>query len=87
MKIQQIVHRAGNSVAISRLSGVSHFLMVQLMKHAEMIQWLQPKIQQTKILVTCQLVCFYLGCVVWQYSKNQNQHAKGRFKVMAYLQQ
>ena len=45
-----------------------------------------PKIQQTKIFVTCQrfgdLFLFGLG---WQY---QIQYDKGRFKVMStYLQQ
>jgi hypothetical protein len=50
---------------------------------------LGPKIQQTKMLVTCQrfgvLVVFGL---VWQYSSIQTSYNKGRLKVMAtYLQQ
>ena len=42
-----------------------------------------PKIQQTKMLVTCQRSgdLIFLG-LVWQYSTNQNQYNKGRFKVM-----
>ena len=42
---------------------------------------LLPKIQQTKIFVTCQRFgdLFSFG-LVWQYSTNQNQHDKGRFK-------
>jgi hypothetical protein len=50
---------------------------------------LVSKIEQTKMLVTCQRFddLFSFG-LVWQYSKNQNQYNKGRFKVMAtYLQQ
>ena len=47
------------------------------------------KIQQTKMLVTCQrfgdLLLFGL---VWQYSSVQTKYNKGRLKVMAtYLQQ
>ena len=47
------------------------------------------KIQQTKMLVTCQRfgVLFLFG-LVWQYSSVQTKYNKGRFKVMAiYLQQ
>jgi hypothetical protein len=47
------------------------------------------KIQQTKILVTCQRFgdLFLFGLVL-QYSTNQNQYNKGRFKVTAtYLKQ
>ena len=49
----------------------------------------QSKIQQTKMLVTCQRFCdLFLFGLVWQYSTNQNQYNKGRFKVMnSYLQQ
>jgi hypothetical protein len=48
-----------------------------------------PKIQQTKMLVTCQrfghLLLFGL---VWQYSSVWTKYNKGRFKDMAtYLQQ
>ena len=43
-----------------------------------------PKIQQTKILVTCQRFCdFFLSGLVWQYSTNQKQYNLGRFKVIA----
>ena len=47
------------------------------------------KIQQTKMLVKCQRFGdLFLFGLVWQYSTNQNQYNKGRFKVMAtYLQQ
>ena len=49
-----------------------------------LILWPAPKIQQTKILVTCQrLVDLFLSWLVWQYSTNQNQCNKSRFKVMA----
>ena len=47
------------------------------------------KIKQTKILVTCQKFgdLGFLG-LVWQYSTNQNQYYKGRFKDMnTYFQQ
>ena len=50
---------------------------------------IQPKIHQTKIFVTFQRFgnLFLFGLVL-QYSTNQNQYNKGRFKVMAtYLQQ
>ena len=50
---------------------------------------LKPKIQQTKMLVTCQkfCVCAFLSGLVWRRSANHNQYNKGRFKVMAtYLQ-
>ena len=48
-----------------------------------------PKIQQTKMLVTCQRFgdLFLIG-LMWQYSSNHNTYNKGRFKVIAsYLQQ
>ena len=48
-----------------------------------------PKIQQTKMLVTCQRFgdLFSFG-LVWQYSSVQTKYNKVRFKVMAtYLQQ
>ena len=48
-----------------------------------------PKIQQTKMLVTCQRFGdLFLFGLVWQYSSVQTEYNKGRFKVMAtYLQQ
>ena len=48
-----------------------------------------PKIQQTKMLVTCQRFGdLFLFGLVWQYSSIQTKYNKGRFKVMAtYLQQ
>ena len=63
-------------------------------KESEKIQvdnllFVNTKIQQTKMLVTCQRFddLFSFG-LVWQYSINQNQYDKCRFKVMAtYLQQ
>ena len=43
-----------------------------------------PKIQQTKMLVTCQrLGDFFLFGLVWQYSSVQIRYNKGRVKVMA----
>ena len=46
---------------------------------------LHSKIQQTKMLVTCQRFLFGL---VWQYSSHHKTYNKGRFKVIAtYLQQ
>ena len=50
---------------------------------------LDPKIQQTKMLVTCQRFGdLFLFGLVWQYSSVQTKYNKGRFKVMAtYLQQ
>ena len=49
----------------------------------------EPKIQQTKMLVTCQrFVDLFLFGLVWQYSSVQTKYNKGTFKVMAtYLQQ
>ena len=50
---------------------------------------LKSKIQQTKMLVTCQMFDdLFLFWLVWQYSSVQTKYNKGRFKVMAtYLQQ
>ena len=50
---------------------------------------LKAKIQQTKMLVTCQMFGdLFLFGLVWQYSSVQTKYNKGRFKVMAtYLQQ
>ena len=47
------------------------------------------KIQQTKMLVTCQRFGdLFLFWLVWQYSSVQTKYNKGMFKVMAtYLQQ
>ena len=47
------------------------------------------KIQQTKMLVTCQRFgVMFLFEPVWHYSLFQTKYNKGRFKVMAtYLQQ
>ena len=51
----------------------------------------KPKIQQTKMLVTCQMFWFwnlFLFGLVWRWSTDQNQYNKNRFKVTAtYLQQ
>ena len=48
-----------------------------------------PKIEQTKMLVTCQRFGdLFLFGLVWQFSSVQTKYNKGRFKVMAtYLQQ
>jgi hypothetical protein len=44
----------------------------------------RPKIQQTKMLVTCQRFGeLFLFGLVWQYSSVQSNYNKGRFKVMA----
>ena len=52
---------------------------------------LLPKIQQTKMLVTCQtqrFVDLFLFGLGWQYFSVQTKYNKSRFKVMAtYLQQ
>ena len=47
------------------------------------------KIQQTKMLVTCQRFGdLFLFGLIWQYSSNHKTYNKGRFKVIAtYLQQ
>ena len=45
---------------------------------------LHTKIQQTKMLVTCQRVGdLFLFGLVWQYSLVQTKYNKGRFRVMA----
>ena len=45
---------------------------------------LHIKIQQTKMLITCQRFgCLFLFGLVWQYSSVQTKYNKGRFKVMA----
>jgi hypothetical protein len=42
---------------------------------------------KTKMLVTCQRFgSLLLYGLVWQYSTNQNQYNKGRFKVIIFLQ-
>jgi hypothetical protein len=53
------------------------------------IKYANPKIQQTKMLVTCQRFGdLFLFGLVWQYSSNHKTYSKGRFKVIAtYLQQ
>ena len=50
---------------------------------------LAAKIQQTKMLATCQRFGdLFLFGLVWQYSSVQTKYDKGRFKVMpTYLQQ
>ena len=54
-----------------------------------MFEYLYAKIQQTKLLVTCQEFSdLFLFGLVWQYSSVQTIYDKGRFKGMAtYLQQ
>ena len=49
----------------------------------------EPKIQQTKMIVTCQRFGdLFLFGMIWQYSSNHKTSNKGRFKVIAtYLQQ
>ena len=50
---------------------------------------IKAKIQQTKILVTCQRFGdLFLFALVWHYSSVQTKYNNGRLKVMAtYLQQ
>ena len=50
---------------------------------------LLSKIQQTKMLVTCQRFGdLFLFGLIWQYYSNHKTYNKGRFKVIAtYLQQ
>ena len=57
--------------------------------HVYNIAGLHAKIQQTKMLVTCQrFVDLFLFGLIWQYSSNHKTYNKGRFKVIAtYLQQ
>ena len=52
-------------------------------------QVIHPKIQQTKMLVTCQRVGdLFLFGLIWQYSSNHKTYNKGRFKVITtFLQQ
>ena len=48
-----------------------------------MLTTAQAKIQQTKMLVTCQRFGdLFLFGLVWQYSSVQTKYKKGRFKVM-----
>ena len=43
-----------------------------------------PKIQQTKMLATCQRFGdLFLFGLIWQYSSNHKTYKKGRFKVIA----
>ena len=45
-----------------------------------------PKIEQTKMLVTCQRFGdLFLFGLVWQYSSVQTKYNKGRFKDMWLL--
>ena len=55
----------------------------------EMSRTVYSKIQQTKMLdMLKRFGGLFLFGLVWQYSTNQNQCNKGRFKAMAaYLQQ
>ena len=47
---------------------------------------LRPKIQQTKMLFTCQRFGdLFLSGLIWQYSSNHKTYNKGRFKVIGYL--
>ena len=50
---------------------------------------LHTKIQETKMLVTCQRFGdLFLFGLIWQYSSNHKTYNTGRFKVIAtYLQQ
>ena len=46
--------------------------------------WARPKIQQTKMLVTCQRFGdLFLFGLIWLYSSNHKTYNKGRFKVIA----
>ena len=81
-------------------AGKSLFLLILPWLSANEYSWSQvnkggvfllllAKIQQTKLLVTCQRFChLFLFGLDWQYSLVQTKYNKGRFKVMAtYLPQ
>ena len=54
------------------------------LKNYQGLQHSYAKIQQTKMLVTCQRFGdLFLFGLVWQYSSVQTKYNKGRFKVMA----
>ena len=76
---------------ILRLSGESINTKVGTVKRHYKLGFpiVKTKMQQTKMLVMCQRFGdLFLFGLVWQYSTNQNQYNKGRFKIMAtYLQQ
>ena len=44
-----------------------------------------PKIQQTKMFVTCQRFDDFISFgLIWQYSSNLKTYNKGRFKVVCF---
>ena len=62
--------------------------MVKTLKNFEIKLWLLYfyKIQQTKMLVTCQRFGdFYLFGLVWQYFSVQTKYNEGRLKVTILL--
>ena len=73
----------------SFIAAASKFLTMKGSWFKSSLVYLQSKIQQTKMLVTCQSFGdLFLFGLVWQYSSVQTKPNKGRFKVMAtYLQQ
>ena len=73
----------------SFIAAASKFLTMKGSWFKSSLVYLQSKIQQTKMLVTCQSFGdLFLFGLVWQYSSVQTKYNKGRFKLMAtYLQQ
>ena len=73
----------------SFIAAASKFLTMKGSWFKSSLVYLQSKIQQTKMLVTCQSFGdLFLFGLVWQYSSVQTKYNKGTFKVMAtYLQQ
>ena len=80
-KIEPFINLLWNSIfAEQQMTKVKNLRIRGLVK---------TKIQQTKMLFTCQRFGdLFLFGLVWQYSSVQTKYNKGRFKVMAtYLQQ
>ena len=80
-------------ISINLQPSMNYKLLQHIEQHKESekfqvynLLFVNTKIQQTKMLVTCQRFDdLFLFGLVWQYSINQNQYDKdkGRFKVMA----
>ena len=64
-------------------------LLYFLSRRFQESRYIHSEIQRTMTLVMCQRFGdLFLFGLIWQYSTNQKQYNKGRFKVMAtYLQQ
>ena len=69
---------------LSMLIKVNQVPPLQISYLINLMSQLQSKIQQTKMLVTCQMFGnLFLFGLVWQNSSVQTKYNKGRFKVMA----